>query len=159
MKESDNKCQICGWNKINPVTGLVPLEIHHIDGNYLNNAKDNLQVLCPNCHSLTPNFKSLNSSSRLRTQTRKINQKCVDCGKDISFGARRCKECENKNRIQDKPISRDELKKLIRTIPFTEIGKMFNVTDNTIRKWCITYNLPSKKKDIKQYTEEAWDKL
>jgi len=54
------KCWLCGWNKINPVTKQVPLEIHHVDGNYLNNKPDNLQVLCPNCHSITKSYKNLN---------------------------------------------------------------------------------------------------
>ena len=29
----------------------LTLEINHIDGNWLNNSKDNLEFLCPNCHS------------------------------------------------------------------------------------------------------------
>lgn len=58
----NNSCQICGWNKVNPHTGLVPLHIHHIDGNCLNNKEDNLQLLCPNCHSLTENFGSRNKN-------------------------------------------------------------------------------------------------
>ena len=33
----------------------IPLEVHHIDGNPLNNSQDNLQLLCCNCHSRTPN--------------------------------------------------------------------------------------------------------
>lgn len=56
----DNKCQLCGWNKINECTGKVPLQIHHIDGNHYNNEESNLQLLCPNCHSLTPTFGALN---------------------------------------------------------------------------------------------------
>ena len=45
---------------------------------------------------------------------------------------------------------------MIRTIPFTVIGKNFGVTDNAIRKWCIDYNLPSKKKDILSFSDEEW---
>jgi hypothetical protein len=95
-------------------------------------------VLCPNCHSLTPNFKALNRSTRERTQTRKDKNEyyCVDCGKIISKGSTRCHQCEAKNRMTDKPLSRDELKRLIRTTPFTTIGNSVGVTDNTIRKWC-----------------------
>lgn len=58
----NNSCQKCGWNQINEFTGLVPLQIHHIDGNCLNNKEDNLQLLCPNCHSLTENFGSRNTN-------------------------------------------------------------------------------------------------
>jgi 5-methylcytosine-specific restriction endonuclease McrA len=33
----------------------IPLELHHRDGNRLNNKFENLQLLCANCHALTPN--------------------------------------------------------------------------------------------------------
>ena len=56
-------CQKCGWNQVNPCTGNVPLQIHHIDGNCLNNREENLQLLCPNCHSLTDTFGNLNQKS------------------------------------------------------------------------------------------------
>lgn len=56
----DNKCQKCGWSKIHPITGKVPLQINHIDGNHLNSKEENLELLCPNCHSLTPNYGALN---------------------------------------------------------------------------------------------------
>jgi len=46
--------------EINPVTGKSPLEVNHLDGCFTNNQEDNLEVLCPNCHSLTPSYRSLN---------------------------------------------------------------------------------------------------
>ena len=82
---------------------------------------------------------------------------CIDCGKEITSGALRCSDCnQKKSRVVERP-SREELKKLIYNFPFSQIGKQFNVSDNTIRKWCINYNLPSKKKDIKQYSLEEWE--
>jgi 5-methylcytosine-specific restriction endonuclease McrA len=38
----------------------IPLELHHIDGNYLNDDLDNLELLCPNCHSITDTYKGKN---------------------------------------------------------------------------------------------------
>lgn len=58
-----NRCSRCGWNKKNVISGRVPLEINHIDGNSSNNQEKNLELLCPNCHSLTPNFKNLNKGN------------------------------------------------------------------------------------------------
>lgn len=62
FEKHQNSCQICGWNKINPYTKLVPLQIHHIDGDCMNNQENNLQLLCPNCHALTENFGSRNKN-------------------------------------------------------------------------------------------------
>lgn len=56
----EEKCCLCGWNQRNPVTNKIPLQVHHIDGNADNNTEDNLQLLCPNCHSLTETFGNLN---------------------------------------------------------------------------------------------------
>lgn len=55
-----DKCFRCGWDQKHPKTLVVPLEINHIDGNSENNKEENLELLCPNCHALTPNFRNLN---------------------------------------------------------------------------------------------------
>jgi hypothetical protein len=62
LNKFGRQCSECGWNKINPISGRVPLQIHHKDGNAHNNQEDNLTLLCPNCHSLTENFGRLNKS-------------------------------------------------------------------------------------------------
>lgn len=58
------KCQKCGWGEVNETTGKVPLEVHHLNGDCTDNREENLQLLCPNCHSLTPNNGSLNKQSK-----------------------------------------------------------------------------------------------
>ena len=60
FNEADHKCTECGWNKINPKSGRCPLTIDHVDGDATNNTRNNLRVLCPNCHSLTPTYGGLN---------------------------------------------------------------------------------------------------
>ncbi|MFZ2484580.1 MAG: HNH endonuclease signature motif containing protein [Minisyncoccia bacterium] len=60
VEKFNNKCCICGWNKKHPITGVVPIEIDHIDGNSENNVENNLRLICPNCHALTPFYKNMN---------------------------------------------------------------------------------------------------
>lgn len=64
----------------------------------------------------------------------------------------------NSRREIERP-TREILKQEIRIKSFVTLGKQYNVSDNAIRKWCIFYNLPSRKKDIKTYTDEEWEKL
>lgn len=55
-------CERCGWDEWNMYQGKrgikglvfdpVVIEVHHCDENRENNHKDNLAVLCPNCHRL-----------------------------------------------------------------------------------------------------------
>lgn len=63
-----------------------------------------------------------------------------------------------KNHSTKRP-SREELKDLIRNESFLSIGRKYQVTDNAIRKWCVAENLPSRKADIKMYSDEDWSKI
>lgn len=66
--ERGTQCSRCGWDGKHPIDGLSLTEINHIDGNASNCALENLEVLCPNCHSMTHNFRSRNKkSTRIRT--------------------------------------------------------------------------------------------
>ena len=50
------KCEICNLETWNGVE--IPLELHHVNGNNNDNSFDNLQLLCPNCHALTSNYRN-----------------------------------------------------------------------------------------------------
>jgi hypothetical protein len=60
IEQRGEKCELCGWCEIHPITGKVPVQIDHIDGDSSNCNLSNLRILCPNCHSLTPTFGALN---------------------------------------------------------------------------------------------------
>ena len=52
------KCECCGNTEWlgNP----IPLELHHVNGIHSDNRLENLQVICPNCHALTDNYRGKN---------------------------------------------------------------------------------------------------
>lgn len=129
------KCENCGLTDW--LGKPLSLQLEHIDGNHNNNSFDNLKILCPNCHSQTDTFagKNVDHSQSKRQQ--------------------RIKNAKERIRILP-PLSREELKKLIRITPFIQIGKQFGVTDNAIRKWCDKYKLPRKASEIHKFTDEEW---
>lgn len=55
-----DRCARCGWAEEHPITKKIPLEVNHIDGNSANHVEENLELICPNCHSLTGTYRSLN---------------------------------------------------------------------------------------------------
>ena len=141
----EDKCEICGcpneWNG----KPLI-LQLDHINWDHDDNRLENLRILCPNCHSQTDTF----GNKRIKN-----HYYCIDCGKEISKGSIRCRSCASKfnNNSKIKPKHRptkEELFELIKTKPFTVIGKMYDVTDSAIRKWCKNYGLPYTKKELRE---------
>ena len=58
IKTRGYQCESCGLTEWKGQP--VPLESHHKDGNYKNNEEENLELLCPNCHSITDNYRGKN---------------------------------------------------------------------------------------------------
>jgi hypothetical protein len=175
----NNSCSKCNWNEIHPITGNVPVQIDHIDGDHKNNKEENLVLLCPNCHSLTPNFGALNKGhgrderrkrrmSKYSSAEKKCvlcdhdrdfmnskglcvtcygiykhnmdNKECLDCGLPIHKQAKRCGPCDKikQLKVKDRP-SHSQLLEDIEATNYTQTGKKYGVSDNTIRKWVKAY--------------------
>lgn len=176
------KCRICGYDKC-----ISALEFHHCDpsekhfgisdGNCRSLEEDIEEIkkcvlLCSNCHREVEYFKipttpffleeriqEIISEIRKKEEKMMENKKCPICGKPKTAKAKYCNECFRKNtRVVERP-QREELKEMIRSLPFTTIAQQYGVTDNSVRKWCIKYGLPSKRREINNYTDEEWEKI
>jgi len=138
-----SRCKNTHW-----VDGLIPLELDHIDGNHENNQLANLRLLCPNCHALTPNYRGRNINRvKVSKKARKRLLKqwefhCSECNKDLCGKTKTglCRDCLCQNRRLFKP-TKLELENLIGKLPFTQIGKLFNVSDNAVRKRCRSFGI------------------
>lgn len=72
LKEQQHKCAICNipdiWNN---------KELHfildHIDGDAANSSRENLRLICPNCDSQLPTFKSKNKNSARNARKEWLN--------------------------------------------------------------------------------------
>ncbi len=67
FNERGNKCEICGYEYIDDKSKKGPFEIHHIDGIKLNNKKENLQILCMNCHWKTSNWRNRGNKMSIKS--------------------------------------------------------------------------------------------
>lgn len=129
------KCFVCGireWQK-----KKIILEIEHKDGDFQNDRPDNVEFICPNCHSQTETY--CRGKERLEKQRQSKKEK---------IARRQHPSKEGYWRTKDKPELRkvirpsgNELQGLIQSMPMIAIGKKFGVSDNAVRKWVKRYGL------------------
>jgi predicted nucleic acid-binding Zn ribbon protein/Zn finger protein HypA/HybF involved in hydrogenase expression len=159
----EHRCENC--NNTEWLGQPIPIELHHIDGDNSNNLLENLQILCPNCHSLTETFRSKNLKNRNIIETiddikdiktpniyikkekikvertvKKLNI-CKECGKETSnetFCSNECRNIFMNKNIPTKEQLLEDFKILKSNI---QVGKKYNVTDNAVKKWLIKYNI------------------
>lgn len=122
----EHKCALCGithW-----LGEQLVLEIDHIDERYWNNVVDNLQFLCPNCHSLKT--KKHNENNK-KNKEASLSQMAEDIRLDRVNVRVRVRQEVPKKFI----LSKHELTDLVWKLPIIHIGKQYGVSDNAIRRW------------------------
>lgn len=128
------KCAQCSnigeWNN-----KKLSLQLEHKNGISDDNRLENLEFLCPNCHSQTDTFagKSL-----------KKYYFCKTCGNPSKGYSKteECVKCASRRKRKYSRPSKEELENAVKQLPMTEVAKKFGTTsDNTIRKWCKYYEI------------------
>ena len=132
--KKERKCECCDNTEWNGKP--IPLELHHINGIHSDNRIENLMVLCPNCHAQTDNYRGRG----LRSKTRYF---CRKCGKEITKDAKTglCLKCSHESQKRCEWPTKEELTKLHYEYSNIKIGKMYGVSDNTIKKWMKKYGI------------------
>lgn len=165
LKENINPyiCSIC---KLPPIweNKELTLILDHVNGKNKDNRIENLRWVCPNCNQQLETTGYTKQKAK-ENKKKKKNFYCLVCNKEIPRNNKFCKEHyqefirENGIKRRKFEIEREDLKKLIRTESFTQIGKRFNVDGNAIKKRCKVLNLPFKKSVIKKIKEEEWKNI
>jgi len=111
----------------------IILQVEHIDGDGLNNEKENLCFLCANCHTQTSTFAG-NKNRVLRT--------CTDCGAAVTRQARtgRCKLCAVQVRTKVLWPSNQELLRLLKNVDVAEVSRQLGVSYTGLRKHLVKIN-------------------
>lgn len=143
--------------------GVIPQnkEVNHIDHNKENNTVNNLELLT----------HSENMRKSIEHYGGVLLKRCKQCAKKLRGHMKekqycnRCRptkphtlskkqeESHKARRVVERP-SAERLWELVQTLSFLEIGRLYGVTDNTIRKWCKSYELPYRKRDIERRIEK-----
>lgn len=116
-----------------------------------NNTLTELQIA--NKYGLHPTtISSINIGKTWRDKSReypirkviKKTYNCKKCGKRISQKCKTnmCSECYNKEKTKNIP-DRDTLYNLLLQESFVGVAKLYDVSDNAVRKWCKKYKIPS----------------
>jgi len=163
-KVKEEKCECCGNSEW---MGLkIPLELHHINGDNTDNRIENLQILCPNCHSQTDNnsgknrgknyrvdknimeYNNLKNSKKIKEKKKvepKVYNTCKFCGCDILTKRKEfcSKECYSNYRYKKngRPDKEELIESFLKYKNFLQVGKFYGVSDNAVRKWCKKYNM------------------
>lgn len=127
--------------------------VHHIDEKKDNNTVENLIVFV----SQDDHARFHQTGVMIRNEdntyyspiTENVCENCNSTYVQDKSKVRFCsKKCAGEFSRKVKRPSKDELAALIKTKSFLELGKMYSVSDNAVRKWCKSYGLPYRKKDL-----------
>lgn len=166
IKERGHACERCGNDSW--LGEVITLELDHVDGDRQNNVRDNLQLLCPNCHSYTPTWRGRNAkpSNRVTDEVLRsalaanptirrallsvgmtpkgANYKRAELVLDKMYAHQELNDAPIEvqgNESDLSPFSKDELSVLLWQYPTTHIATMYSMSDNGVARWAKKWGL------------------
>lgn len=132
VKRECKCCKIDSW-----LESPLVLQIDHIDGNPANNKLENLQYLCPNCHSQ----KTALAYAEKKAKTLSIVNYCV-CGEIIDRTSKKCRVCASLKPGVIWP-EREELYEQVWSLGLKSVGASLGVSGETVSRYCKVNNIPT----------------
>ena len=123
--------------------------VHHIDENKYNNDIDNLMIFkTKSDHAAFHSGCEIYLDGDVWVAKMHKNNICPICKTNTKDNhADMCISCYLKKKSSNIP-SKEILIDLILKHPMTQIGKMYGISSNSVKKWCKKYDLPFLKDDI-----------
>lgn len=140
----ENRCEICGTDTW--LGKKLICQLHHINGDNTDNRLENLQILCPNCHSQTDNYCGQ------ANKTEKEKHYCEICGRELKWEhSHLCPQCAAKNRGKIN-LTKEEFIEVLRKHNGNKLqtSKELNVSETAVRKCCERFGLPKTSKELKK---------
>ena len=149
--------------------------VHHIDEDKYNNTEENIIVFKTNADhaAFHKGVEAVQDGDVWWCPNKKACLVCPICGEPKSNKSKICHTCRTlegarkkiEKRLRQLNINRKvfdedfriQLKKDIRSGNFSEVAKIYNVTDNAIRKWCDKFDLPKHTHVIKIIPDAEWE--
>lgn len=130
--------------------------VHHEDGNRSNNTKGNLYVFKDQANHARYHATGLKHFNGVNWESEPVKgsksnphiRNCKNCKEDffttLDNGKYCSLDCSHKASRKCERPNKEELEDLLKNKSFVEVGRIFGVSDNSVRKWCLGFGLPNK---------------